>query len=368
MTGAAGDAQALTVKVQADLGEFTVDADFTAPGDGITAIFGKSGAGKSSIINMISGLVKPISGHISAQGHTLFDSASAIDVAIKDRKVGYVFQDSRLFPHMNVRKNLAYGMNAGSESLSDITDLLELGDLLERSPGDLSGGEKQRVAIGRALLSDPRILLLDEPLSSLDLDRKANIIPYIRRVADEFAIPVVYVSHSMDEIVQLADTMVIVSDGKVSATGSVEDLTSRLDLRPMTGRFDAGAVIPCKVGTFDEAYNITSLNFDGGILHVAGLQLERDTAIRVRIRARDVALSLEEPRNTSFQNIFSAVIEEFGEGDGPQIDVRLRLGENTALWSRITQKSRDDLSLNTGQSVFAMVKSVAINNSAGRRA
>jgi molybdate transport system ATP-binding protein len=315
---------------------------------------------------MLAGLVRPDRGRIAVGGELLFSSERGIDLAPERRRLGYVFQEGRLFPHYSVRGNLLYGARRGASQIGfdAVVALLDLSALLERRPGDLSGGEKQRVAIGRALLASPRLLLMDEPLASLDAPRKAEILPFIERLRDELRVPVIYVSHAMEEIVRLADTLVLLSEGKVAAVGSVEDLTSRLDLRPLTGRYEAGAVIRATVAGHDVTFGLSELAFPGGRLRVSHLALPLGTPIRVRIRARDVALATTRPTGISIRNIFAARVTEIAPDRGPLVDVRLDIGrpeQPVALWARITQRSMQELDLAVGREVFALLKTVAVD-------
>ena len=341
----------IEVDIQARLGGFALDARFSCPASGVIALFGRSGTGKTSIVNAVAGLLRPERGRIVVAGTTLFDAGRGIDVPVHRRRLGYVFQDGRLFPHMTVRANLLYGRRAeGRPSLEEAAALLDIAPLLDRRPHHLSGGERQRVAIGRALLANPRILLMDEPLASLDGARRSQILPYLARLRDALDIPVLYVSHQMDEILRLADTLVLVSDGRVAAVGPVEELTGRLDLRPLTGRYEAGAVIACRVAGHDPAYALTRLAFDGGELLVPAYDLAPGSPVRVRVRARDVVLALAPPEAMSFLNRLPATVAE-AEADGAHMDVRLALGQGTALWARITRKSWDAHVLNEGVSL-----------------
>jgi molybdate transport system ATP-binding protein len=245
-----------------------------------------------------------------------------------------------------------------------VVDLLGIASLLARRPRDLSGGEKQRVAIGRALLSNPRLLLMDEPLASLDAPRKAQILPFVERLRDELKIPIIYVSHAMDEIIRLADTLVLLSDGQVAAVGGVADLTSRLDLRPLTGRYEAGAVIQAAVARQDAGDGLSELAFPGGRLVVPRVELPHGTPVRARIRARDVSLALSVPDDISILNIFAARVVEIADEPGAQLDIRLDIGtptEPVALWARITARSAHRLGLAPGMPVVALVKAVALD-------
>ncbi|MEK6630713.1 MAG: molybdenum ABC transporter ATP-binding protein, partial [Acidobacteriota bacterium] len=237
----------IEVDVRAQLGAFSLDAAFHAPSRGVVALFGRSGAGKTTLINLLAGMLRPASGRISVDGTVFFDTAAKINVPVERRRIGFVFQDSRLFPHLTVESNLRYGLSRAPASdrriaFQTVVDVLGIAHLLRRRPFSLSGGERQRVALGRALLAQPRLLLMDEPLASLDAPRKAEILPYIERLRDEFALPMVYVSHSLDEVIRLADHLLVISDGRIMASGALTDIVSRLDLQPMLGRFEAGAV------------------------------------------------------------------------------------------------------------------------------
>jgi molybdate transport system ATP-binding protein len=328
----------IEVDIRRRLGTARIAAAFTGEAGGITALFGRSGAGKTMIVNMLAGLERPDSGRIVVDGATLFDSDAGIDLAPEARRLGYVFQEGRLFPHMSVRRNLAYGMKGkdGAVACDQVVGLLDIGLLLDRSPRTLSGGEKQRVAIGRALLASPRLLLMDEPLASLDGPRKADILPFIERLRDEFAIPIVipivYVTHAMEEIVRLADTMVVVSEGTVAAAGSVEELMSRLDLRPLTGRYEAGSVLTLTVQGHDAQAAVSRLARDRLTVIVPLVDAPVGESIRIRIRARDVSLALQPPQDISILNVFEGVVTEVSDRKDGQVDVLVDIG--VTLWAR----------------------------------
>ncbi len=364
----------IEVDVRCRFGDFALDVAFASAGSGITALFGRSGSGKTSVVNLIAGLERPDEGRIVVAGRTLFDSRAGIDVPPEHRRLGYVFQDSRLFPHLSVRSNLRYGMRRGVDgcvSFERIVELLGLEDLLDRRPQRLSGGEAQRVAIGRALLACPQLLLMDEPLASLDAARKDEILTFIERLRDELALPIVYVSHIMDEVVRLADEMVVLSNGRVAAAGPIEEMTSRLDLRPLTGRHEAGAVVAARVEAHDDTYGLTYLAFPGGRLSVPRLDLPAGVDIRVRVRARDVSLALEPPRRMSMLNVFRGTVVDIGAEPGPQVDVLLDVGtaeRKVILWARITRKSVVELGLAPGTEAFALVKAVALDRTSLGRA
>jgi molybdate transport system ATP-binding protein len=354
----------IEVDIEAALGNFVLAAKFAAPTSGITALFGRSGAGKTSIVNALAGLLTPARGRIAVRGEPLFDSERRINLPPEKRRLGYVFQEARLFPHYSVRGNLLYGAKRVDAAAFDrVIALLALGPLLRRRPGDLSGGEKQRVAIGRAILAEPRLLLMDEPLAALDTARKEEILPFIAALRGALDIPVVYVSHAMEEVIRLADTLVLVDAGKIAATGTVEALTSRLDLRPLTGRFEAGAVIRTVLRGHDKVYGLSELAFPGGRLRVPHVDLPLGTPLRLRIHARDVVLATAPPSGLSIRNAFAGRVAEISPEDGPLVDLRLDIGtpaEPVMLWARITQRALADLRLQVGSPVHALVKTVAL--------
>ena len=363
----------MEIDVRRDFGGFTLDARIERDGPGLTALFGRSGSGKTTLINLIAGLERPDEGRIVIGGRTLFDSSAGIDVPPERRRLGYVFQDARLFPHYSVRGNLRYGMAGRGEpgEFERIVELLGLEALLDRRPHRLSGGESHRVAIGRALLAKPRLLLMDEPLASLDGARKDEIMTFIEQLRDTLDINIIYVSHNMDEVIRLADDLVVLDEGRVAAVGDVVEVTSRLDLRPLTGRYEAGAVLSAKLEGHDDEYDLSYLGFPGGRLTVSRLDLEIGAPIRVRVRARDVSLALEPPRRSSVLNVFEGVVAEMGDEPGPQIDVLIHIGGDAdcPLWARITRKSAKNLGLVRGSPVYALVKTVALDRySLGRGA
>ncbi|MGO1117388.1 molybdenum ABC transporter ATP-binding protein [Rhodovibrionaceae bacterium A322] len=353
------------ISVQKQLGAFQLSVTAQLPLQGLTAVFGRSGCGKTSLINMIAGLITPDSGRIQVGETLLFDSDAGIDLKPEERRLGYVFQESRLFPHLSVRDNLLYGFKRTRPQdrkihLDDIVDLLGIAELLTRRPHRLSGGEKQRVALGRALLSNPAALLMDEPLAALDHQRKEEVLPFIERLRDHFGLPILYVSHSMEEIMRLADSMMLISEGSMIAQGTVEELTSRLDLRPLTGRYEAGSVISARITAQDSDYGMTALSFSGGQLMVPKLDQAVGTDLRLRVRAKDVSLALTPPQDTSIQNILKGRIIERGEEMGAQVDILLDVG-GTTLWSRVTKRSLAELGLERGSEVYALVKAAAID-------
>ncbi|WP_316976710.1 molybdenum ABC transporter ATP-binding protein [Shumkonia mesophila] len=360
----------LEVDVRRRAGSFLLDARFCAD-VGLTALFGRSGSGKTSLVDTLAGLNRPDEGRIVIDGHTLFDSKAGIDLPPERRRLGYVFQEARLFPHLSVAGNLTYGMKLTPpaerhQDFDRVVDLLDLRAHLRRRPATLSGGEKQRVAIGRALLASPRILLMDEPLASLDAARKAEILPFIERLRDEMRLPVVYVSHAIEEVIRLADTMVVMSDGQVAASGPVEAIMSRLDLHPLTGRYETGAVLVATVVGADLAYGLTELSFADRRLWVPRVDLPVGTPLRVRIRARDVSLSLTPPERISILNVLEGTVEELDIGEQPQVDVRIDVG--APIIARITRRSAENLGLRPGVRIYVLIKAVAVDRpSLGRR-
>ena len=354
----------IEVDVEERLGAFHLDVRFEADAP-IVGLFGRSGAGKSSVVNAIAGIGKPHRGRICISGEVLFDASRGIDVPPERRRVGYVFQDALLFPHLDVLANLTYGqrLRAASERFiaqERVVELLGLGGLLDRKPRTLSGGEKQRVAIGRALLAQPRILLMDEPLAALDIARKSEILDYIERLRDELAIPIVYVSHSVAEITRLADTVVVLSEGKCLAAGEVEDVMGRADLRPATGRYESGSLVDTEVLRQDDATGITTLGFEGGELLVPKIDVAIGERVRARIRARDVSLATRRPEAISILNILAGRVVSVDDGSGPIVEVQVAVGTATIV-ARISRKSRDDLGIGADRDVYALVKAISFD-------
>jgi len=357
----------LSLDIERALGDFRLAVAFEA-GDGVTALFGRSGAGKTSVVNAIAGILRPDRGRIDLNGETMFDAARGIDVPTPKRRVGYVFQEGRLFPHLSVRQNLNYaglfsrGMPA--REFDRVVELLGLRDLLDRRPGNLSGGEKQRVAIGRALLSSPRLLLLDEPLASLDAHRKNEVLQYVELIRDEVKVPIVYVSHAVEEVVRIADTVVLMSAGGVLAVGPAEDVMGRSDLRPGEGTFEGGAVIDAKVVEQDIEHDLAVLAFDGGTLTATNVDALIGEPVRVRIRARDVSIALERPQRISIQNVLEGKVAALGAERSGIVDVTIAVGP-TVLRSRITARAAKQLDLVPGLEVYALVKAVSLDRRVG---
>jgi molybdate transport system ATP-binding protein len=354
----------LAIDIRHRLGSFLLDAQFET-GSGLVALFGRSGSGKTSIINIIAGLIRPEQGTIEIDGTVLVDTARGVFVPRHRRRIGYVFQEGRLFPHLTVRQNLLYGRwfaprAERGDGLDRVVDLLGIASLLERRPGRLSGGEKQRVAIGRALLAGPSLLLMDEPLASLDEARKAEILPYIERLRDESSVPIIYVSHSIAEVARLASTVVLLSEGKVAAAGPTAGIMQRLDLFPLTGRAEAGAIVEAVVEAHDAATGLTRLRSRAGSWHLPKLEAAAGSKVRIRVRARDVMLATTSPQDVSALNVFPALIVEMGDTAEPIVEVRLDCSGD-ALVARLTRHSIERLSLAPGVRVHALIKSVALD-------
>ncbi|MGO7909563.1 molybdenum ABC transporter ATP-binding protein [Rhizobium leguminosarum] len=351
----------LIVEAKQRLGAFSLDAAFTSE-RGVTALFGRSGSGKTSMIRIIAGLARPDEGRVVLDGEVLTETETGIFVPKHRRRFGYVFQEARLFPHLSVRANLFYGRwfaarTAHGESFDHIVDLLGIETLLERSPSKLSGGEKQRVAIGRALLSSPRLLLMDEPLAALDEARKAEILPYLERLRDETDIPIVYVSHSIAEVARLANQVVVMRDGKVEATGPAIDILSR----PSTAsdRREAGALLEGTVESFDARHHLSTVALKSCRLHIPGAALAPGKSVRIRIPSRDVMLATARPEGLSALNILEARIDGMSSTEDGTVEIRLDCGGDIIL-SRITTLSCERLDLRQGRAIFAIIKTVAL--------
>jgi molybdate transport system ATP-binding protein len=356
-------------------GGFTLDAAFEAPA-GVTVLFGPSGCGKSTILAAVAGLLEPHEGRVALNGATLLDTARGIRVRAEQRRCGVVFQDARLFPHLSVETNLRYGLRrapreAEGPSFKAVVALLGIGHLLRRRPAGLSGGERQRVAIGRALLSRPRLLLMDEPLASLDTPRRAEVLPFLARLRDAAALPILYVTHALDEVDALADTLAVLDAGRVVAAGPVEALSARTDLPQLSLRRDAGALLSCTVLAHDAARGLTQLGFPGGALVTPLREEPPGTRLRVRVRARDVAVAITEPHGISMHNVIPCELAGIAEAGSPQeMFLQLRLGQ-TMLLARVTRDTLGRLGLEKGMPLWALVKSVTFDLAAvapGRQA
>ncbi|MEJ1356291.1 MAG: molybdenum ABC transporter ATP-binding protein [Candidatus Sedimenticola sp. (ex Thyasira tokunagai)] len=350
-------------RFQLPLGDFDLSAEATIPGTGVTALFGRSGSGKTSLLRCIAGLENTSDGHLEVNGEKWQESTQELFIPPEKRGIGYVFQEGALFPHLQVKANLLYGYkrtNSGerTEEFQRVVDLLGLAGLLERLPAQLSGGEKQRVAIGRALLNNPRLLLMDEPLAALDRDHKKEILPYLESLHRESRIPIIYVTHDLDELVRIADHLVLMERGKIIAQGALDEVLARMDL-PIARDADAGAVINTTLISHDEEYHLSRLGFVGGEITVSWIDLPVGSEIRIRIHAKDVSLTLAPPGPTSILNILPGTVEAMEVHGRGRMLLRLDIGGATLL-ARITRKSQHHLGLEVGTKVYAQVKSVAL--------
>jgi len=343
------------------LGDLTLQVSQNLPAQGITAIFGLSGAGKTSLINAIGGLTRPDSGRIALNDRLLSDADKNIFLPPEKRRIGYVFQDARLFPHYRVQGNLQYGMAASMRGQFDnIVALLGIGPLLSRFPLTLSGGEKQRVAIGRALLTAPEILLMDEPLAALDLPRKRELMPYLEKLAKEVSIPILYVTHSLDEILRLADKVLVLDNGKVLAMGDLETVWASNIMRPWLPREEQSSVLNVSVLEHHPRYDMTALAIGDQRLWIGKVDAPAGTLMRVRVNAADVSLVLQPTaNNSSIRNILPAKVLECLE-IGTQVEVKLAMADHI-LWARITPWARDELMVRPGQWLYAQIKSVSLS-------
>ncbi|MEP3346939.1 MAG: molybdenum ABC transporter ATP-binding protein [Litoreibacter sp.] len=350
----------VSVHIKQQLGDFALDVAFESQG-GVTALFGPSGSGKTSVINAIAGLSTPDAGHIRVAGRTLFDSATGEAVAPHKRRVGYVFQEPRLFGHMSVAQNIEYGRPNLSYSTKMDPGLSALGieHLMDRSPRDLSGGEAQRVAIARALTSQPKVLLMDEPLAALDDARKAEFLPYLQAFVERTNIPVFYVSHAMSEVAQLADNLVVLRGGRVARSGSLGEILSDPAAISDIGVREAGAIMDVTLTTADGSDGLSELATSAGRLFLPRVTAPDGSAMRVRIRASDVILSKDKPDGLSALNILPCTVTRVHEGQGPGVAVALRSGDDV-LMARITRRSARAMGLQTGISCYAVIKSVSV--------
>jgi len=344
-------------------GAFSLDVDIHVPGQGVTALFGASGCGKTTLLRCIAGLERA-SGRCRFNGEPWQDDARRLFVPTHRRELGYVFQEASLFPHLSVRGNLEYGWKLVGPrqrrvAFDDAVQLLGLEHLLDRGVGHISGGERQRVAIARALLTTPRLLLMDEPLAALDYRSKLEILPYLQRLHDELAIPVVYVSHDPTEVARLADHMVLLESGRLRAIGPAVDLLTRLDL-PLSSFDGATAVIEGTVAGHDETYHLTWIETSAGRLSVPQAEVPAGRRQRVQIHARDVSLARGAHHDSSILNILPAVVTETRECDRTQLLVRLRLEDGQSLLARITRRSGMALGIREGMFIYAQIKSVAL--------
>ena len=356
----------IDVRLHLQYSAFALEVDLHLPGRGVTALYGHSGSGKTTCLRCIAGLERAADGFVQVNDEVWQDSRSGLFVPPHKRALGYVFQEASLFPHLSVQANLEFGLKRIPRAqrrvdMTQATELLGIGHLLERHPQHLSGGERQRIGIARALLTSPRLLLMDEPLAALDSKRKSEILPYLERLHDELDIPVLYVSHAQDEVARLADHIVLLSNGKALASGPIGETLARLDL-PLALGDDAGVVISGTVSAYDAHYQLLSLQLPGSALHmrVAHAPLALGKALRIKVQARDVSLNVQAEEHSSILNRLPVtVIQEIAADNNAHVLVRLDAG-GTPLLARITRFSRDQLQLHPGQTLWAQIKAVAV--------
>lgn len=345
-----------------DRGEFVLDVDLSLPARGVTALFGSSGSGKTTLLRCVAGLEHAAGGRLVVAGSVWQDGKRFMPT--HKRPLGYVFQEASLFPHLDAAANMRYGMRRTPAcerhvGWEEVVELLGIGHLLGRMPDALSGGERQRVALARALLTSPRLLLMDEPLSALDHARKQEILPYLERLHDKLDIPVLYVSHAPDEVARLADHVVLMEDGRVLASGGLQETLARLDL-PLAFSEDAGVVIEAQVGAHDPHYHLTRLDFPGGEVFVAQRAEAPGSRLRFRVHARDVSLALDKVEGTSITNLLPATVSAIATANHPaHVLVRLEAG-GTPLIARITLRSLEQLRIEPGVRLWAQIKAVAL--------
>ena len=351
----------LSVALRHAFTSFSLDLAFDAPA-GLTVLFGHSGSGKTTVINAVAGLLQPDSGRIAVDDLVLLDTERNLSLPVHRRRIGYVFQEGRLFPHLSVRQNLLFGRwfapRGPGADFDRVVSMLGIAPLLGRRPGALSGGEKQRVAIGRALLSKPSLLLMDEPLAALDDERKDEILPYLERLRDETAVPILYVSHSVAEVARLATTLVVLEAGRIQRAGPASAVLSDPGSVPSLGIREAGSVLPAFL-VAQEADGLTRLESSAGPILLPRIEAAIGTLLRIRIPAHEVILSRHRPVGLSALNILPGIVTAVRLGEGPGAVVQLRVGTDLIL-SRLTRRSAEALALVPGVEVFAILKSVAV--------
>lgn len=356
--------------IQLKRSAFKLDLDLQLPGQGITAIFGASGSGKTTLLRAVAGLEKNQQGRIQIGAHIWQDTQQGIDLPTWQRPLGYVFQESSLLPHLTVSDNLNFGLKRAlktsgnaqpdaAKALQASIELLGIGNFLQRMPDQLSGGERQRVAIARAIAMQPQLLLMDEPLASLDAARRQEIFPWLSKLRDELKMPMLYVTHSADEVARLADHLVVLDKGNVKAQGPVSTVLTQV-VNPVVVGEDAGALIAGHIGQVDTQWHLSRIDFDGGCVWMRDAGLPVGKAVRIRILARDVSLTTSEPQNTSIQNQLLGTIQSITPDAHPsQVMVVLKCGAEEVM-ARVTKRAVDELGLQAGQPVWAQVKSVAL--------
>jgi molybdate transport system ATP-binding protein len=357
--------QPIKARFQLAYGAFELTVDLRLPGAGVTVLFGHSGSGKTTLLRCIAGLQRAPKGFLEINGKVWQDSERNIFVPTHKRSLGYVFQEANLFPHLTVLANLKFGLKrmtkrSDTGDLQHIIDLLGIGHLLERMPESLSGGEKQRVAIARALALKPEILLMDEPLASLDFKRKQEILPYLCRLQQQTNFPILYVTHSQQEVAQLADYLVILEEGKALASGTLPETLSRFDV-PLAQEREAAIVWETTIAEHESGYHLTRVAFPGGMLSVPTIEAAVGTSLRLLIYARDVSIALEAPIATSILNVLPAIISGIADDGGGRCVVQLLVG-NQVLLAHITSKSAQLLQIKLGMLVYAQIKGTSLLN------
>ena len=354
----------LAVDLEARRGDFSLTLSFQAEDASVVALFGRSGCGKTTAINLIAGLLKPQRGSITLAGRTLYDQARGVHMPVEQRRIGYVFQDARLFPHYSLLGNLRYGerRHRGGPPVIDletVLDLLALRPLLHRRVHQLSGGEKQRVAIGRALLAQPQLLLLDEPLASLDMPRRAEVLPYLEQVRDTLRIPMVYVSHQFDEVLRLATQVVVLDQGRTLLQGDIATVSLRRELRDLVGAEATGAVVDGQVVEADSAAGLARVRIGAGQISVDVGPLSAGQPVRVQMLARDLVLALSRPTDLSIRNALAGTVTSLEDDGAHAVLVGVDVGGATLL-ARVTAAAARDLQLKAGLSLWVLVKAVGL--------
>ncbi len=353
----------LSVAVKKARGPFSLDAAFELPTPGVVALFGRSGSGKSTLVNLIAGLLEADAGRVALDDLVWLDTERRLHVPPERRRIGYVFQDARLFPHLSVAGNLKYGESRSPArrfiDLDAVAGLLDLGSLMERRTHQLSGGERQRVAIGRALLSQPNLLLLDEPLASLDSARREEVLPYLENLRDQLAVPMVYVSHDFDEVLRLATHVVLMEQGRAIAQGAVGDMSLNANLRSIIGADAVGAIIDGMVLGVDESSGLTRVSAGRGELKVQAPHLAAGATMRLQLLARDLIVATQRPQNLSVCNMLSGVIASLSRDDTDSELIAIDIG-GTLIMARVTTAAARELGLAPGLPVWALVKSVSL--------
>lgn len=356
----------LAVTLAKRRGAFALDISFHAPTPGIVALFGRSGSGKTTLINMLAGLLQPDAGEVKLNDLVLVDTVARYSLPAERRRIGYVFQDARLFPHLSVRGNLHYGQKRApcapqAISFDDVIALLGLQPLLARRPNSLSGGERQRVALGRALLSQPQLLLLDEPLASLDAPRRAEVLPYLEALRDRLAIPMVYVSHQFDEVLRLANHVVLLDSGRVIAEGAIHDVSLRPELTAIVGAEAVGAVLEGIITGVDVARGLAELQLGSGRLLVSAVDAHVGARARVQLLARDLILATHPAQGLSVRNSIAGVVRDIRDDENEAKLVTVDIGGASVL-ARVTRDAVESLALHTASPVWVLVKAVSMRS------